>query len=320
MVIDTNRPAAVVPTLSAPHFVGIGAPRCGTSWVFRLLRLHPQVWMPWKEIHFFDSIDPGTDSGFHIQSRRFRFRKGWRYALRRLAASSIPGAGAVMRRWFPLRAAHAPGYRWTARYFLGDVSLRWYEGLFREGVRAHLRCGEITPAYFMLSAQGIAGLARALPDVRAFLLLRDPVDWAWSDLCRKARAHGRNPSGLSADELIAYCPVPTGQSRADFGSNLARWLEFFPRERLFIAFYEDIHAAPAVFFDRLCAFMGLDPFPAPLRRLLKERVNSSARGIPIPPAVERYAAEHFRSEAEVMAGLVGGVTEQWLARMQRVLQ
>ncbi len=318
--MSANPPGVIVPTLSAPHFVGIGAPRCGTSWVFKMLRQHPQVWMPWKEIHFFDSLDPETDSGFQIQSRRFRFKKGWRYGLRRLAAGTIPGANAALRRWFPMKAVHAPGIRWTARYFLGDASLHWYEGLFREGARANLRCGEITPAYFMLSAQGIAGLARALPHARAFLLLRDPVDWAWSDLCKKVRGQGKDPSDLSDEELIAYCPVPTGHSRADFGSNLARWLEYFPREQLLIAFYEDIHSDPAAFFDRLCAFMGLDPFPALQRGLLKEQVNSSARGIPIPLAVERYAAEHFQVEAEMMAGLVGGATERWLSRMQRVLQ
>jgi hypothetical protein len=172
----------------------------------------------------------------------------------------------------------------------------------------------------MLSEQGIAGLARALPDTRAFLLLRDPVDWAWSDLCKKVRAQGELPAELSDEELIAHCPVPTGRSRADFGSNLARWLEYFPREHLLIAFYEDIHADPSGFFDRLCTFIGIDPFPAPQRRLLKEQINSSARGIPMPPAVERYAARHFQREAELMDRLLDGATDRWLARMRRVLQ
>jgi Sulfotransferase family len=292
-------------TLSAPHFIGIGAPRCGTTWVFKLLRLHPEVWMPWKEIHFFDSVDADTESGYRIQDRGFRFRTGWPYALRRIAAGAVPGARALTRRYFPLRAVQAPGLSWTARYFLGEASLRWYEDLFREGVRAGLKCGEITPAYFMLSSRGISDFAGALPQVRVFLLLRDPVEWAWSDLCKRVRASGRSPSDLSNEELIARCAVPTGRSRADFGSNLERWLHGFPRDRLLIGFHDEIRTDPEAFLDRLCAFIGVEPFPARLRGLLKAQVNSSARGAPMPAAVARYAAEQYRGESAAMARLLG---------------
>ncbi len=38
-----------------PNFLGIGAPRCGTTWIHRLLESHPEVFVPRrKEIHFFD--------------------------------------------------------------------------------------------------------------------------------------------------------------------------------------------------------------------------------------------------------------------------
>lgn len=39
-----------------PNFIGIGAQRAGTTWVYRCLREHPEVFMPEKkEIHFFSS-------------------------------------------------------------------------------------------------------------------------------------------------------------------------------------------------------------------------------------------------------------------------
>lgn len=38
-----------------PNYLVIGAPRCGTSWLARNLRTHPQVFLPeLKEVHFFD--------------------------------------------------------------------------------------------------------------------------------------------------------------------------------------------------------------------------------------------------------------------------
>jgi Sulfotransferase family len=307
-------------SIGAPDFVGIGAPRCGTTWVFKMLRLHPQVWIPWKEIHFFDSTDPETDSGYDVASRWSRLERGWHYVLRRLAVRSVPGARALTRRYFPLRAVHAPGYRWGARYLLGHVSLPWYEDLFREGREQNLCCGEITPAYFMLSSAGIQRFARVLPHTRAFLLMRNPLEWAWSGICKDVRAAGQDPSQLPIAELIARCPVPTGRSRADFGANLRRWLEDFPRERLLIGFHEEIRTEPLAFLERLCDFIGIAPPPERVRTLVGEQINSSARGLPVPPEIERYVAQRFEGEVRTVAELVGGPPEQWLAQIRTVLR
>jgi hypothetical protein len=306
--------------LALPHFVGIGAPRCGTTWTFKMLRLHPGVWIPWKELHFFDSLDPETQSGYDIADRGFRFRHGWHYILRRLALRSIPGAQSIARRDWPLFAIQAPGYRWSARYLFETASLEWYESLFREGAERGLRCGEITPAYCMLSPAAIEGFARAFPATRVFLLLRDPVEWAWSGLCKDLREEGRDPARMDDAELIARCPVPNGRSRADFGGNLGRWLGHFPRDRLLIGFYEEIRNEPLAFLERLCAHIGADAPPEPVRRQANARVNSSARGLPMPKAVERYAAERFVGEAETMAELAGGPAKDWLVRIRGILR
>ena len=37
-----------------PDFIGIGAQKAGTTWLHRNLQLHPQIWMPRKEVHYFD--------------------------------------------------------------------------------------------------------------------------------------------------------------------------------------------------------------------------------------------------------------------------
>ena len=118
-------------TLDAPDFIGIGAPRCGTTWVYRMFRLHPEIWIPWKEIHFFDSSDPATHSGFHIQSRGFRFRQSWRSLLSRMVVGAVPGGAALARRALPRRSVHIPGYRWTFRYLCREATTEWYEALSR---------------------------------------------------------------------------------------------------------------------------------------------------------------------------------------------
>jgi hypothetical protein len=301
-----------------PHFLGIGAPRCGTSWAFKMLRLHPEVWMPWKEIHYFDSADPATDSGYAMQSRPFRLKLGWRYIAWRLAVRTVPGGRALARRYFPLQAAEAPGYRWSARFLLGEATLDWYRGLFREGAARNLHCGEITPAYFMLSQPAIERLVRDLPSVRAFLILRNPLDWAWSGICKDARDAGLDPQAMPVEALIARCPEPEVRSRADFAGNLDRWLRTFPRDRLFIGFHDEIQETPVAFLERLCEFIGVGAPPQRARDLAALRVNSSARDLPMPGEVARHVAARFRGQAEIMAKLAGGPAVRWLDRIRNV--
>jgi hypothetical protein len=45
-----------------PDFIGIGVQRAGTSWLYQCLIEHPQIYMPRKEMHFFDQqYDQGLD-------------------------------------------------------------------------------------------------------------------------------------------------------------------------------------------------------------------------------------------------------------------
>ena len=71
----------------SPDFLGIGAPRAGTTWLWTVLRQHPQIWMPpRKELHYFDRAEKYPTAS-HLQHERlltrlFRLdrssRKWWR--------------------------------------------------------------------------------------------------------------------------------------------------------------------------------------------------------------------------------------------------
>jgi hypothetical protein len=63
-----------------PDFLGIGVPRAGSTWLYRLMESHPDVWVPAQrtEVHFFDRyFDRGFDwyAQFFPQSaERGRYR------------------------------------------------------------------------------------------------------------------------------------------------------------------------------------------------------------------------------------------------------
>lgn len=53
--------------LKKPDFVGVGAQRAGTSWLYHALNAHPEIFLPLKEVHFFDEkFDEGLDWYFSL--------------------------------------------------------------------------------------------------------------------------------------------------------------------------------------------------------------------------------------------------------------
>jgi hypothetical protein len=60
--------------LTLPDFLGIGAPRAGTTWLDRNLRAHPDLYLPdRKELHYFDRY---YHTALYVYTRRFRAGRG----------------------------------------------------------------------------------------------------------------------------------------------------------------------------------------------------------------------------------------------------
>lgn len=115
-----------------------------------------------------------------------------------------------------------------------------------------------------------------LPHAKAVVLLRNPVDRAYSDYQMGAR---RGRETLSFEEAIAKETERIGREREKiledehyysfnyrFYSYLARgiyvnqlkeWMRFFPKERLLIIRSEDFFADPSAIFQEVLRFLGL---------------------------------------------------------------
>jgi hypothetical protein len=55
----------------APDFIGLGAQRAGTSWIYANLYEHPEICIPMKEIHFF-SRERNWSKGYEWYENKFR--------------------------------------------------------------------------------------------------------------------------------------------------------------------------------------------------------------------------------------------------------
>jgi hypothetical protein len=155
------------------------------------------------------------------------------------------------------------------RFFATDFSDEHVEEYHRFFPRAsNCVSGEWTPCY-MHFPWVPALLARAAPDAKLAVLLRDPVERYCSGftyhLNRNAPVHGL----VAADAL----------SRGFYFDQLSRLLQHFPRERLLVLQYEQCVRSPRQELRRTYEFLDLDPsfvVPEP------NRVVNATRGDKAP--------------------------------------
>ncbi|NNE42739.1 MAG: hypothetical protein HKN12_00895, partial [Gemmatimonadetes bacterium] len=109
-------------------------------------------------------------------------------------------------------------------------------------------------------------------DTRIVLMLRDPVAAAYSLWRHNTRTAGEDLSfeeALAAEpaRLSGEAPVPRGglppryyayTERVRYAPQVERFLKVFPREQLWIAFYETFFEDPLPEFAELCRFLGVD--------------------------------------------------------------
>jgi hypothetical protein len=274
-----------------------------------MLSSHPGLWLPHrKELHYFDQKYPAkrTQSGH-------RPRPGRGLIVRRIA-----GRARRLRAPDALRRLATTSWRnlsWDLRYFFGGWNDDWYESLF-EGAGNRM-AGEITPAYSCLESQAIACVKKLLPDAKLILLLRDPIERAWSHAKMEIGTSAARLQGGDA-EFIAHFSGSASRQRGDYVGMIDRWTRYYDPDQLFIGFYDDIQRNPVDLLERIFSFLRVDASPASIPDSARMSVNAGSRE-PIPLHLHRHLARIYAPELAQLAARFGGYPAYWFQRCNSVL-
>lgn len=203
---------------------------------------------------------------------------------------------------------------------------RWYRSHFplAAGGR-HLARPWITPAltgeaspYYLFHPMAAQRLADQLPEVRLVVMLRDPVERAYSHYKERTR-HGAEPlsfeDALDAEpgrlsgehERIIRDPGYHSTEHEDHSyiaqsrylDMLPRWFGLFPRDRFYIAPSEEFYADPERIVSEVWAFLGLRP--ARLRSRKRYNYHPAPGLLPDTRGrLERAFADHNRELAQLI--------------------
>ena len=207
--------------------------------------------------------------------------------------------------------------RKSSDYFFKNLHQgpEWYRSHFHtRGYRSWLTrrlgyapvAGEASP-YYVWDPR-IAGRAHQLnPRLKAIVLLRDPVERAWSHY-QERRNNGVEPLSFDqaleaepdrmAGELERMAEDPTYYStthdwyayrqRGVYLPQLRNWLSVFPTEQLLVLRSEDMYADVQQVFDRVCDFLGVPPHVLPTTKPF-----GAGRGKQMPESSRAALIDYF---------------------------
>lgn len=209
-----------------------------------------------------------------------------------------------------------------------DQGFEWYRGRFPLEAPARLRrigrgrpcTGESSP-YYMFHPLAASRIARDLPDVRLIVLLRDPVERAYSSHSHESARGYETESFERAVELEAerldgererMLAEPEYESlhwqhhaylrRGRYHEQLVELERLVGRERLCVIDSHEFFTDPARAFEEVIGFLGLTPHAG----IRFEQHNARPR-LPLSDQLREQLAEHFLPHDERLA--------QWWGRV-----
>ena len=185
-------------------------------------------------------------------------------------------------------------------------SLRWdYARRFRPG-RGKVK-GEITPSYGRMPLERIRFIRKIMPDVKLILILRNPVDRLWAAARREvAKTPSKRMEEATESEILEIFR----RERTDYPGILANWLGVFPKEQLFVGFFEQISNDPRQLLRQVFAFLEVSTDvnwkDFPYGQVINKNPES-----PIPAKCREFLEKTYAQDIEELYARFGEPVQSW---------
>ena len=287
-----KKPAAKI------DFIGIGAQKAGTTWLYRRLKEIPGVALPpVKELNYFNQ-----KHGSKAQLSETRV----------ISRLQSPQWSLNARKALEKLVQHDNGerYAWYLNWYFSDRNDEWYLSLFKslQGLK-----GELTPAYAVLGEEGIKNMYQVAPQAKIIFMLRNPVMRTWS-IYRALQGNQPgffDPSRLKIDRMLGFFEGKAQEDRSNYLKTIERYQRIFPPDQIMIAFYDAIADDPEALLADIVAFIGGDPSLV-TRHCNFGAVDNASRQFAMPPEARDFLKRKYYEQIKELSNLYGGYCTKWL--------
>lgn len=184
--------------------------------------------------------------------------------------------------------------RWPRWAYKQARTLARFGTLYRPRIR-----GEATASYAAMDRDLIEEIAVLRPDVKVLMMVRNPVERAWSHAKKDlSRNRGREAGEITDAEWQAFFRDPYQVRCARYEENIANWRACLGRENVFLGTFEEVKQNPAQLLGRVTRFLGVsddaryvDP------ELLASQVNPTGRS-EVPDRFRGWLEDLFAAELQ----------------------
>lgn len=242
-----------------PDFLIIGPQRTGTTWLHAHLRDHPEVMLSEpKEVLFFNRLKSPNHPRFQSADLSW-YLKFFREPLWR-------------RAWKDARCRRRFGVPYLPK-----------------------ARGEASASYAVLDADVIDEIGLLNPDIKAILMVRDPLERAWSHAKKDlARNRARRLEEVAEHEFLRFFQDEYQLRCARYADNFAKWKAMLKPGHLFVGRFDDIALRPRELLLEVMSFLGVESSGRFVGADVGRAVNPTAR--------DRIPARY----REVLEELLGG--------------
>lgn len=258
-----------------PDFLIVGPPRTGTTWLYRNLNFHPQIYMSTpKEMIFFDRLDKPNDPHFHSD------RLEW--------YSSFFSIGRTRQ----------------MRETLEDL---WALRI------PNRKKGEATASYVIMEEPKIKEILTLNPDIKIIMAVRNPIDRAWSAVKRhlsveeEAKKHfsSKKLADISFETFADFYTSDYMWRCGQFTENITRWKRIGGPNQVLVYIFDDITQRPRELLEDIYRFLGVSTRASVFNRDLYTRVIHRITEIEMPKAHREFLLNIFEDEIRSLNEMFG---------------
>ncbi|MCB1366840.1 MAG: sulfotransferase [Rhodobacteraceae bacterium] len=267
-------------------FLGVGAPRSGTTWLYKNIRASSDLYLPpVKELRFFKGVRPQESKA--------------EQAAQILAENHITDEDrGFVDAWCKVTD--------------GDVSQ--YLSMFP----GRPKIGEISPIYSTLNSKEIAVIREVLEplDAKVFYMLRNPFLRDISHIVFAMHRLRNRKSPYSVEEYRAFVDTRLFTRRSNYQRNVRVWRSAF-RKDFRVFYYDELDKSPKTFFHKFATDLGLDYNPD---KITGVKENKSGHQGNYPVALPKAILHHLRDRHEASIPASKAITQRykkkWLAEIE----
>jgi len=287
--------------INGPDFICIGMQKAGTGWLFDQLKHHPEFWMP-----------PVKEFAYLL--RKKPELQGVVNALKSVAKR---GGASKYEGWANRREGDSRdlAFLQEAKANIGvERNIERYISLYR--FKEDALSGDISSGYCGLDRSILSDLSERLPLTKVLLLLRDPIDSAWSHVSMWQRAGKFDARVLESKDAFLQVLRDNGNlNRTSSPSKmLASWQRHAPKMNFRHFFFDDIVNEPEKTRGDILQYIGATPEQDSGRLVAGHNKKAKKQKLELTPEIKDVLVDYFRDELTASAALFGSHAHQWMKR------